>query len=181
MCKTDHISRLLIQKNTFSSEGHLNHKTTGSSWSLPDLNMRHTHTPLNVLLCKSVVTPHLKKIPMPSQHNSAWLLPPTNRDETAGQNLKNTKKDNDWWSVVVAPLLYTSWIMLFGQSFIYSDLFFFCHVVLLGEESSQHYTNRQTPTLGYPFHTSRTTQIHPHPQREREWEREGGMRGGGGA
>lgn len=45
---------------------------------------------------------------------------------------------------------------------------FFCHVVLLGEESSQHYTNRQTPTLGYPFHTSRTTQIHPHPQRERE-------------
>lgn len=124
MCKTDHISRLLIQKNTFSSEGHLNHKTTGSSWSLPDLNMRHTHTPLNVLLCKSVVTPHLKKIPMPSQHNSAWLLPPTNRDETAGQNLKNTKKDNDWWSVVVAPLLYTSWIMLFGQSFIFSDLFF---------------------------------------------------------
>lgn len=178
MCKTDHISRLLIQKNTFSSEGHLNHKTTGSSWSLPDLNMRHTHTPLNVLLCKSVVTPHLKKIPMPSQHNSAWLLPPTNRDETAGQNLKNTKKDNDWWSAVCSSsalhfLNHAVWAVIY----LFRSLFF-CHVVLLGEESSQHYTNRQTPTLGYPFHTSRTTQIHPHPQREREWEREGGRRGG---
>lgn len=38
-------------------------------------------------------------------------------------------------------------------------------IAWLGEEPSQHYTDSQTPTAGYPFHTSRTTQIRPHPRR----------------